>query len=30
MVYDMALSIPDYDRLMDAGVIPVEKVRRRQ
>ena len=26
MVYDMALSIPDYDRLMDAGVIPVEKV----
>ena len=29
LVYDMALSDADYDRLMDAGLIPVEKVRRR-
>ena len=28
LVYDMALSVPDFDRLLDAGLIPVSKVPR--
>ena len=28
MVYDMALSTADFDRLLDAGLIPVSKVPR--
>ena len=28
MVYDMALSVADFDRLLDAGLIPVSKLPR--
>ena len=28
MVYDMMLSVADFDRLLDAGLIPVSRVPR--